>query len=51
MAAKRKTPRKRIKTRNPYAPLLRALRPKVKPSKRTYKRKPKHKDKMPTEDA
>lgn len=43
MAGKRKRARKRVKLRNPFAPALRRLRPKVKPSARAYSRKPKHK--------
>lgn len=43
VAGKRKRARKRVKLRNPFAPALRRLRPKVKPSARAYSRKPKHK--------
>ncbi len=43
MAANPGKKSKRIKARNPVAPAVRRLRPKVEPSERTYKRKPKHK--------
>ena len=43
MAAKQGVKRKRIKPRNPVAPVARRLRPKVEPSERTYSRKTKHK--------
>lgn len=49
MARKRKARAKRIKARNPLAPLVRKLRPRVKPSARAYTRKPKHK-RPPAED-
>ena len=43
MVGKQGVKRKRIKPRNPVAPAVRQLRPKVVPSERTYSRKTKHK--------
>ncbi len=43
MAGKQGVKRKRIKPRNPVAPVVRRLRPKVEPSERAYSRKTKHK--------
>jgi hypothetical protein len=37
-----KPARKRVKPRNPLAPVVRAKRAVVEPSKRAYTRKPKH---------
>ena len=39
----RKRVAKRVKPRNPLAPVVRGLTPKVKPSIKAYIRKPKHK--------
>ena len=43
MAGRRKVKVKRVKPRNPFAPVLRALAPGVKPSAKAYTRKVKHK--------
>lgn len=43
MAAQRTPKRRRVKVRNPLAPVVRALAPRVKPSAKGYIRKPKHK--------
>ncbi len=42
MAAQRKQKRRRVKVRNPLAPVVRTLTPRVKPSAKAYIRKPKH---------
>ncbi len=49
MAAQRKQKRRRVTARNPLAPVVRALTPRVKPSAKAYIRKPKHK-RPPDED-
>lgn len=43
MAGRRKQRRRRVTARNPLAPVVRALTPRVKPSAKAYTRKPKHK--------
>ncbi len=50
MAGKRGIERKRIKPRNPLAPVVRRLRPKVEPSERAYSRKTKHKSPKTVDD-
>jgi hypothetical protein len=47
MARRRRVRRKRIKARNPLAPVLRRLRPRVKASARVYSRKIKHRRPAP----
>ncbi len=42
MRKRRKTKRVGVRLRNPLAPVVRALRPRVKPSAKAYSRKVKH---------
>jgi hypothetical protein len=43
--------RTRVSRRNPVAPAARALHPRVKPSGKVYKRKPKHQAEKPDDGA
>jgi hypothetical protein len=43
LGRRRRVRRRRVKPRNPLAPVVRALAPRVKPSARAYSRKVKHK--------
>ncbi len=42
MRKRRKVRARRVSLRNPLVPVVRALRPRVKPSAKTYSRKVKH---------
>ena len=50
MAVRRKQRRRRVTARNPLVPVVRAVRPKVRPSVKAYTRKPKHKHKRPPDE-
>ncbi|MFQ5774652.1 MAG: hypothetical protein ACE5GS_09055 [Kiloniellaceae bacterium] len=50
MGRRRKAKRKPVKARNPLAPVVRALAPRVKPSARAYTRKAKHRRRGADED-